>query len=102
MATDEIPESGDDAQEITLLHWAGVLLWYICWPVGIAIYYIVYSVAAVVLFIAKLCWRPLAFVLLPVLYLGEFILACFTAPFRLLAKFEVLHSFPTRACHNAD
>lgn len=59
-------------------------------PVGIFIGSIIYYVAFSVLFVLRLLWRPLQFLLLPVLYLGDFILRCILAPFRFLAKFEVM------------
>lgn len=51
-------------------------------------YYVTFSL----LFVLKLIWIPLEFLLLPLLYLGDFIIRCLLAPFRFLAKFEVYHS----------
>ena len=53
--------------------------------VGTAVYYLAFGVV----FVLKLLWQPLEFLLLPLLYLGDFILQCLLAPFRFLAKFEV-------------
>ena len=61
------------------------VFWYICWPIAILIYYI----AVAVLFILKLLYQPVGFLLQPVVYLGRFLLACLVAPFRLLVKLEV-------------
>lgn len=61
------------------------VLWYICWPIGILVYY----VAIAVLSILKLLYRPVRFLLQPFVYLGRFVLACMIAPFQLLVKFEV-------------
>ena len=70
------------------LAWLVTVLWWICYPVGIIVYY----VAIVVLTLLKLLYRPLAFVLQPVVYFGRFVLACLAFPFMLLAKLEVRSS----------
>ena len=66
-------------------------------PIGLAIGHAVYYLAFSLFFVLRLLWQPLEFLLLPVLYLGEFFLRCFLAPFRFLAKFEV--SFPRQCAH---
>lgn len=60
-------------------------------PIGLAISTTVYYLAFAIFFVLRLIWRPLEFLLLPVLYLGDFMLQCILAPFRFLAKFEVPH-----------
>ena len=61
------------------------ILWYICWPVGVLLYYL----AIAVLTMIKLLYQPVGFLLQPLVYVGRFLLACLIAPFRLLVKFEV-------------
>ena len=61
------------------------ILWYICWPIGVLLYY----VAIAVITIIKLLYQPVAFLLQPLIIVGHFILACLLSPFRLLVKFEV-------------
>ncbi|KAK5133165.1 hypothetical protein LTR08_008101 [Meristemomyces frigidus] len=65
------------------------ILWYICWPVGVFLYYL----AIAVLTIVKLLYQPVGFLLQPLVYVGHFILACLIAPFRLLVKFETLYIY---------
>ncbi|KAK5121995.1 hypothetical protein LTR85_004567 [Meristemomyces frigidus] len=65
------------------------VLWYICWPIVIILYYL----AVAVLFIIKLLYRPVGFLLQPLVYFGRFLLACSIAPFQLLAKFETLYIY---------
>lgn len=65
--------------------WTTTVVYYILWPVGTLIFYIV----ILVLFILKLLYRPVAFLLQPLVYLGRFLFACAIAPLRLLAKLEV-------------
>ena len=75
------------------------ILWHICWPVGLFIYYL--AIAA--LTIIKLLYQPVGFLLQPFVYIGRFVLACLIAPFRLLVKFEVsvMHLF-LRTCTSTD
>lgn len=72
-----------------ILYWGYTIAYWIFWPIGIALYYVAYYASFALLFVIKLIWRPLEFVLLPLYYLGKFVLACFAAPFKFLAKFEV-------------
>ncbi|KAK4543153.1 hypothetical protein LTR36_005931 [Oleoguttula mirabilis] len=65
------------------------ILWYICWPVGMLLYYL----AVAVLFVLKLLYRPAGFLLQPFVYLGRFIVACLIAPFQLLVRFETLYIY---------
>lgn len=67
------------------LAWALTILYFIVYPIWFVVWYIV--IAAVAL--AKLLYRPIAWLLQPVVYLGRFLLACFVAPFHFIAKFEV-------------
>ena len=47
------------------------------------------SIATFVLYLVKLLYWPIGFLLQPVIYLARFILTCVLAPFRLLVKLEV-------------
>lgn len=67
------------------LSWLLTILWWICYPIGILIYYIF----TFVLNVLHLLYRPIAFILQPVVYLGRFIFAVLALPFRLLARLEV-------------
>jgi hypothetical protein len=67
------------------MSWLLTILWWICYPVGIVLYY----VAIAGLAISKLLYQPVAFVLQPVVYLSRFVLACLALPFILLAKLAV-------------
>lgn len=67
------------------LAWTLTVLWWICWPVGITLYYL----AITVLTLLKLLYWPVAFVLQPVVYFLRFIAACLALPFRALVKLEV-------------
>lgn len=64
------------------------------WAVGAVLYYL----AVGVFFILKLLYRPLAFLLQPVVYFGRFIYACIVAPFRLLVKLEVCSNYISNCC----
>nr|POE56793.1 hypothetical protein CFP56_33765 [Quercus suber] len=68
---------------------AATALWYIGFPIG----FVLYHLAILVLFTLKQLYRPLAFLSLPALYLGRFILACLVAPFQLLVKFETVYIY---------
>lgn len=72
--------SSDPRTQIILSRSATVL-----WYLGLPLYYL----AVPVLFVLRQLYRPLAFLLLPVIYLARFILACIIAPFQFLARFEV-------------
>jgi len=65
------------------------VLWYICYPIGITIYY----VALGLLFVLKLLYRHVAFLLQPLVYFGQLILACLIAPFELLGRFETIYIY---------
>ncbi|KAF2766715.1 hypothetical protein EJ03DRAFT_174048 [Teratosphaeria nubilosa] len=71
------------------LAWSVTVLWYICWPIGIILYYLVF----VAIFLAKLLYRPVGFLLQPIVYLGRFTAACIAAPFQLLARLETLYIY---------
>jgi len=68
-----------------------IVLWQILWPIRALLYYL----AILLLFILKLLYRPVAFLLQPLLFLGRFVVACLIAPFQLLVKLEV-----SRHCSN--
>ena len=80
MADQLLPNGGASYLTSTL-----TVLWYICWPIAVLIYYL----AIAVLSIIKLLYQPVGFLLQPLVIVGHFILACLIAPFRLLSKFEV-------------
>ncbi|TKA29011.1 hypothetical protein B0A50_03423 [Salinomyces thailandicus] len=61
------------------------ILWYICWPL--------YYIATGVLYILKLLYWPVDFLLQPFVYLGRFLFACCLAPFQLLVKLEVVYIY---------
>ncbi len=86
---EDVQEPGFDPQIKELAGWAGTVIYWLVWPIGIALYNIAYYTSVAVLFVLKLIYRPLEFILLPVLYLLRFILNCLFAPFQFLARFEV-------------
>lgn len=67
------------------LAWLGTILYWICYPIGILLYYL----SAAVIALLKLIYWPIAFILQPVVYLLRFIGACLALPFRALLKLEV-------------
>lgn len=81
-------------QEIPLtvpppLRTAWKAIYWIVWPIAVLVYWLLYYLAFAVLFLLKLVYRPLEFILLPVIYFAQFLFACLLAPFQVLAKFEV-------------
>lgn len=66
------------------LAWTRTIGWWICYPIGLVLWYL----AVVVLFVLNLLYRPVAFLLQPLVYLGRFILACLVFPFTLAARLE--------------
>lgn len=76
-------------QFLGLLHLGWDVSVFVFKPIGLAIGNAIYYIAFGVVIVLRLLWRPLEFLLLPVLYLGDFIVRCTLAPFRFLAKFEV-------------
>jgi hypothetical protein len=80
------------------LVWTGTILYWIVWPVGIALYYLFVTVVAIL----KLIYWPIAFVLQPVVYLVRFIAACLALPFRALVKLEVSNSSHELMVHTSD
>ncbi|KAF2171106.1 hypothetical protein M409DRAFT_64062 [Zasmidium cellare ATCC 36951] len=71
------------------LAWAWTIGWWICYPIGVVVWYL----AVVVLFILNLLYRPVAFLLQPFVYLGRFILACLVFPFTLAARLETIYIY---------
>ncbi|KAF2208598.1 hypothetical protein CERZMDRAFT_101346 [Cercospora zeae-maydis SCOH1-5] len=64
------------------------------------LYWLVYSVAIILrtisyalLRLLHLLWRPIAFVLQPLVYLANFLLACLALPFRAIVKLETLYIY---------
>ena len=86
---EDFPEAAADPHIKDILRWTGVVLWWVVYPVVIGIYYLFYYITFAVLFVVKLLLKPIAFVLAPIIYLGQFVLACLAAPFHFIAKFEV-------------
>lgn len=86
-------ETDPDVERMNVyLSWTITVLYWIFWPVGKLLLYL----AILVLTTLKLLYRPVAFLSLPLLYLGRFMLVCLAAPFQLLAKLEVSFSPGTR------
>ena len=81
LMADQLPPNG----AVSYLDIALSILWYICWPIGLLLYYIAIAVVTII----KLLYHPVAFLLQPLVVIGHFILACLLSPFRLLVKFEV-------------
>ncbi|KAK3069653.1 hypothetical protein LTR53_011833 [Teratosphaeriaceae sp. CCFEE 6253] len=65
------------------------VLWYICYPIAIGIYYL----AIAIIFALKLLYRPVSFLLQPLVHFGRFLLACLIAPLHLLARFETVYIY---------
>ena len=89
MAVEDVPEAAADPQTSDLLGWAGKVLYWIFWPIGIAIYQAIYYIGFALIFVLKLVYKPSEFILLPVFYFVKFLFECLLAPFKFLAKFEV-------------
>ncbi|CAK1366473.1 hypothetical protein CB0940_09149 [Cercospora beticola] len=51
------------------------------------------TIAYALLWLLNLLWRPIAFTLQPILYLGNFLLACLALPFRAIVKLETLYIY---------
>jgi hypothetical protein len=86
---EDVQEPAADPVAWDLLVIAGRVIYWIVYPIGIALYHLVYYLAFAGLFIFKLLYRPLEFILLPLVYLVQFLFACLLAPFQFLARFEV-------------
>ncbi|KAK6434377.1 hypothetical protein LTR95_009435 [Oleoguttula sp. CCFEE 5521] len=71
------------------LAWTGTVLWWICYPIAIVVYYLTITLFA----LASFLWRPLVFLLQPVVYLGRAIVACLALPVHLLVKLEPLYNY---------
>lgn len=97
---EDVQEPAFDPQIKDLAGWAWKGIYWIFWPIGISLYYLVYYISFAAGFVLKLVYRPLEFILLPVFYLLQFVLNCLLAPFQFLAKFEVhiLHSRRSSIC----
>lgn len=74
--------------------------------VYVSLYWLIYAIAVLLkniafalLWLLHLLYRPIAFTLQPVVYLGQFLLACLALPFKALVKFEVHSSVPSPAMH---
>lgn len=78
-------ETMSDNASSAALAWVWTISWWICYPIGVVLWYLV----LVVLFVLNLLYRPVAFLLQPVIYLGRFTLACLVFPFTLAARLEV-------------
>lgn len=91
---EDVPEAAYDPSSKDLAGWIWKGIYWTFYPIGISLYYVVYYVSFVVLFVLRLLWRPLEFILLPVFYLLQFVLNLLLTPFQFLARFEV-GSLPT-------
>lgn len=80
------------------LAWTGTILYWISWPIAIALFYLFVAVVAVL----KLIYWPIAFVLQPVVHLLRFIAAVLALPFRALVKLEVSELNPVCLVHISD
>ncbi|KAM0705370.1 hypothetical protein Q7P35_008160 [Cladosporium inversicolor] len=69
--------------------WTGTILYWISWPIGIALFYLFVAVVAIL----KLIYWPIAFILRPVVHLLRFIAAVLAQPFRALVKLEPLYNY---------
>ncbi|KAM3417350.1 hypothetical protein BST61_g5601 [Cercospora zeina] len=67
---------------------ASGLYWLAC---SIAI--LLRTTAYAVLWLLHLLWRPIAFALQPLIYLGSFLLACLALPFRAVVQLETLYIY---------
>lgn len=83
----------DDSQTNAALAWAWTIGWWICYPIAVVLWYL----AVVALFVLNLLYRPVAFLLQPIVYLGRFTLACLVFPFTLAARLEASTSQLTEA-----
>ncbi|KAK4569815.1 hypothetical protein LTR86_002784 [Recurvomyces mirabilis] len=63
------------------------------WPIGLVIYYVLLYLATAILFLAKILYTPVGWLLQPFIYLGQFLLIVLWTPFRLLAKLETLYIY---------
>ena len=86
---DQADEAVADPSTQDILGWIWKIVWSICYPIVISIYYTFYYICFSILFLPKLLYEPLAFILLPIVYLVQFVWSCFLAPFRFIARFEV-------------
>lgn len=59
--------------------------WWTGYSVALVLWYILIAMS----FVAQLLYRPIAFVLSPLIYIGRLILACVVFPFDVIAKFQV-------------
>lgn len=86
---EDVQESARDPVFQDILVTGGKILYWAAWSIGIVLYYLSYYLSFGVLFVMKLLYRPLEFILLPIIYFGRFLFACLLAPFQFLARFEV-------------
>ena len=86
---EDFPQGGPSPSVREILRVVENIFWWIFYPIGVGLYYLVYYLAFAVVFLLRLFYKPIAFVLLPIVYLLQVLWACFLAPFRFLAKFEV-------------
>ncbi|KAF2484746.1 hypothetical protein BDY17DRAFT_309912 [Neohortaea acidophila] len=93
MDSENIPERAVDPSTKDLIFWIGKIAYWTVWPIYTAIYYVVSYLAVALLYIGKLIFRPLSFILAPLVYLARFLWACFLFPFHFLAKFETLYIY---------
>ncbi|KAK3673649.1 hypothetical protein LTR78_006554 [Recurvomyces mirabilis] len=70
-----------------------VLTTYVIWPIGLVVYYVLLYLAIAILFLAKILYTPVGWLLQPIIYMGQFLLIVLWTPFRLLAKLETLYIY---------
>lgn len=86
---EDVPEGTSEPSTQDILGWILQIVWNICYPIGLGIYYFFYYICFGGVFVIRLLYQPLAFIFLPIVYLVQFLWQCFLAPFRFIAKFEV-------------
>lgn len=86
---EDLPEAPGDISAKDLLGYAWKGISSAIYLVGLGIYHGVYYLSFAIVFVLRLLYEPIAFILLPIVYIVKFIWQCFLAPFRFLAKFEV-------------
>ncbi|EME43678.1 hypothetical protein DOTSEDRAFT_174645 [Dothistroma septosporum NZE10] len=88
-STTTASEHGTRHQLNLYLDWAWTISYWICAPIGWVLWYILLAV----LFIIKILYWPVAFLLQPVFIFGRVILNILAAPFRLLVQFQDLYIY---------
>ena len=74
---EDLPEAAVDPSTSDILGWIYKAASAILYPVALGVYYLFYYISFVIVFVLKLLYEPLAFVLLPIVYLIQFLWSCF-------------------------